>query len=292
MNRLRRSLLFMPGDSLPKIRKATTLAVDCIVMDLEDGVALSQKVAARQVVVEALQSFDFGARERFVRLNEIEREHFLPDLEATIGARPDGYVLPKVSDVDQLRQLSDLLDWAEARRNWPTGVITILAVIESALGIMNLREIAQATPRLRALLFGAEDLASDLGAMRTPQGVEVAYARSAVVMAAAAYRLQAIDMVFFDLNDLAGLAAECEVARQLGYVGKMAIHPKQLPIINHAFAPTAAEIEQAQRLMDAYHARLAAGIGAFEFEGRLVDGPVVRAAETVLARARQAGLIE
>ncbi|HEX9924505.1 MAG TPA: CoA ester lyase, partial [Anaerolineae bacterium] len=205
-------------------------------------------------------------------------------------AHPDGYVIPKVETAKQIQLVEHRLDEAERRHGWPDGSIRLLALIETALGVLNLAEIAQASPRLEALMFGAEDLAGDLGAQRTRAGWEVFYARSAVVTAAAAFGLQAIDMVFVDLQDLEGLAAEATLARQLGYEGKMAIHPRQVEVLNRVFAPSPAEIERAQRLVKAHAAHQAAGAGAFELDGKMVDLPVVRMAERVLEKARAARL--
>ena len=141
---------------------------------------------------------------------------------------------------------------------------------------MNVREIALADDRVDALVFGAEDLAGDMGAQRTPEGWEIFYARSAVVTAAKAYRLQAIDMVYFDLNDLAGFEAECRSGRQMAYDGKMAIHPRQVEIAQRVFAPSPEEIERALRVIQAHEEAQAAGLGAFALDGRMVDMPVVR----------------
>ncbi|RIK43947.1 MAG: citrate lyase subunit beta [Chloroflexi bacterium] len=290
MEPLLRSVLFMPGDDPHKIRKAAQMDVDAVVMDLEDGVALSQKAVARQTVCDALQTVDFGRAARYVRLNPVGSDFFADDLAATLPGRPDGYVLPKVSSAAYLQELSDELDRAEADYGWLRRSIALLAVIESALGVINLAQIAQATPRLIALLFGAEDLAGDLGAIRTKAGDEVAYARSALVVAAAAYGLQAIDMVYFDLHDLAGFEQECITGRRFGYAGKMVIHPKQVAIANRIFSPSPEEIARAERVIHAYQAHQEAGVGAFELDGRMVDLPVVRAAEKVLQRARQARL--
>lgn len=294
----RRSLLFMPGDSRPKISKATQLEVDAIIMDLEDGVALNHKTEARQTVVEALNTLAFGPRERLIRLNALPHlpaaaaaELALADLRGTAVARPDGYVIPKVEQPEQVQFVSNFLDETERTHGWPTGGIRLLVLIETALGVMNLRDIAQASPRLEALMFGAEDLAGDVGAIRTPAGWEVFYARSAVVTAAAAYGLQAIDSPCLDLNDLPALEQECRLARQLGYDGKMAIHPRHIEPINRIFAPSPEEIEQAQRLLQAHAAHQAAGTGVFAFEGKMVDMPLVRAAEHILARARAVGLL-
>ncbi|MEM7534563.1 MAG: CoA ester lyase [Chloroflexota bacterium] len=291
MTNLRRSIIFMPGDSMRKISKAAQMDVDGIIMDLEDGTALGQKEAARQTISEALNTLDFGCSERFVRLNELGSDFFEADFAGTIDAKPDGYVLPKTNEASQIVQLCARLSAAEKAQGRTEYSILIMPVIETALGVMNLREIAQASPRVTALLFGAEDLANDIGAMRTPSSHEVAYARSAVVIAAAAYGLHALDMVYFDLVDLEGFEEECVIGRQLGYDGKMAIHPKQVPIINRVFSPSAEEVAQAQKIVDAYQAQVDQGVGAFNLDGRMVDMPVVRKAEDILAQARLAGMI-
>jgi citrate lyase beta subunit len=283
-------MLFMPGDSLHKIRKAAQMDVDAVVMDLEDGVALNKKAIARQTVCEALPTLDFGRSAHYVRLNPVGSDFFAEDLAATLPCKPDGYVLPKVTSAAALARLSDKLDQAEDGYGWPRNSIALLAVIESALGVMKLDEIAQASPRLAALMFGAEDLASDLGAIRTKQGDEVAYARSAVVIAAAAYGLLAIDMVYFDLNDLAGFEEECKAGRRFGYAGKMVIHPRQVAVANRIFAPSPEEIAHAERIILAHQTHQQSGIGAFELDGRMVDMPVVRAAERILEKARMARL--
>ncbi len=297
--KLRRSVLFMPGDSLRKISKAAQMDVDSIVMDLEDGVALNRKEEARRTVSEALRTLDFGRSERLVRLNgphlEADTEEgrrTLADLAMTVEAHPDGYVLPKVATAGQVQAIAAYLDKAESEKGGAVGTIRLLVVVETALGIMNLKEIASASSRLEALMFGAEDLAGSLGATRTKAGWEVFYARSAVVTAAAAYSLQAIDMILTDLTDVERLEAECLFARQMGYAGKMAIHPRQVEIINRVFAPSSEEIAAALRLVQAHETHQAEGTGAFELDGKMVDMPLVRTAEGVLTRARLAGLLD
>jgi len=289
---LRRALLFMPGDSGRKVEKAAGLDVDGIVMDLEDGVAAGQKDQARRTVLQALQALDFGRSERLVRMNPVGRELATLDLAATVAGRPHGYIIPKVAFGEQVQAVAEFLTLEERRRGWPVGGIKLLPIVELALGVMNVSEIALADDRVDALLFGAEDLASDLGALRTPEAWEVFYARSAVVTAAKAYRLQAIDMVFFDLNDAEGFERECHAGRRLGYDGKMVIHPRQVEPAQRVFAPSAQEIEQALRVLAAYEEHHATGTGAFVLGGRMVDMPVVRAAENVINRAQAAGLID
>lgn len=288
--RVRRALLFMPGDDRRKIEKGAALGADAVILDLEDGVAFGRKQQARAVAAAALAALDFGRSERLVRVNPASSPLWRDDLEAALPARPDGIVLPKVESAEDVQITAAALDAAERARGWPPGRLRLLAIIETARGVVNLGAIAAGSPRLDALIFGAEDLAGDLGAVRTPAGEEVLYARSAVVLHARAAGLQAIDTPFVDLNDLDGLAADARRARQMGYDGKLAIHPRQLEPIQAAFTPDAAEIERARRLLAAFAAHQAAGTGVFDLDGKMVDMPMVRAAETVLARARAAGL--
>jgi len=278
--RTRRSLLFVPGDDPRKTAKAAASGADCVILDLEDGVAAERKLEARGIVAESLATLDFGRSERLVRLNPVGSKLYPGDFEATFPAHPDGYVIPKVESAEQLREV-------EGRTS--SRPIPLLALIESARGVAELKEIAGSTVRLEALLFGAEDLAGDLGAVRTREGTEGAWARGAVVIMAAAHSLQAIDTVFIDLNDLEGLRREAGEACRMGYVGKMAIHPKQIAVIHEAFTPSDEEIARARRLVDEHARQQALGTGAFSLDGKMVDWPMVRAARRLLGRARAAG---
>jgi citrate lyase beta subunit len=289
--RIRRALLFMPGDDRRKIEKGATLGMDSIIMDLEDGVALNNKAAARTTAAAALREIDFGRTEKLVRINPHGSPLWHDDLMETLAARPDGYVLPKVGTAHEVQTLSVLIADAEARHGWPRGGIRLLAIIETARGVANLPAIAESDTRLDALIFGAEDLAGDIGATRTPEGWEVFYARSAVIIHAKAAGLQAIDTPFVDLNDSAALTADTRRALNMGYTGKLAIHPRQVEPIQQVFTPSAEEIARAKRLIDAHTAHQSAGSGVFELDGKMVDMPMVRAAESVLARARAAGII-
>ena len=284
----RRALLFMPGDSERKIVKASTLDVDCIIMDLEDGVAWNKKEAARAITSKALETIDFGPREKVVRINPVGSGLEEADVKATIVSRPDAYVLPKVETPAQLIWLDKILSNLEQRCEYKPNSVRILALVETALGIMNLREIAQASRRLDALMFGAEDLIGDIGGVRTRAGQEVHYARSKVVTAAAAFELQAIDMIYVRMRDLKGLKTECQQAVELGYRGKMAIHPNQIPVIQAAFSPPPDQIAAAKRLIEAYESYQASGSGVFTSDGKMVDAPMLRAAEQILARAEAA----
>jgi citrate lyase beta subunit len=288
---VRRALLYMPGDSRRKIEKALTLGVDSICMDLEDGVALSQKHAAREVVAEVLATLNFGQSEVLVRINRFGSGLEADDLTSTLPGHPDAFVLPKVENAREVRWLDGQITQAEQLWGWHEGGIGIIAMLETARGVVNLKEICTASPRLQALIFGAEDLAGDIGAVRTPSALEVFYARAAVVTYAAAHDLQAIDMVYTDYNDTEGLARESKQGAQMGYAGKQAIHPNQVEPIQAAFTPSAEMIAHAQRVVEAFLAHQASGTGAFALDGKMVDAPVVKAAEQVLAKARAAGKI-
>jgi citrate lyase beta subunit len=283
-----RSFLYVPGDSLRKIEKAAGSEADTIILDLEDGVAHSQKEVARATVGAALQQIGFGDRARLVRLNSVAHGQLEAEVAATLPGRPDGYVLPKVESPETLALVGALLAAAEPQVGLAQGSTRLFAMIETARGILHLPAIAAASQRLAGLIFGAEDFTADVGAERTPGGLELLYARSALVTAAAAFDLHAVDAVYLELENLAGLADECVAVRRLGFGGKTAVHLRQLAVINRCFTPTPGEIERAQRLVDAFTTHEAAGTGVFVFEGKAVDMPVVLAARRLLARGNTA----
>lgn len=289
MSRARRALLYVPGDDLHKIHKAAALDADCVCMDMEDGVALNRKDEARQTIREALQTLDFGRSERLARINPVGSGLEAQDLAAVLPAAPDGIVIPKVESAAQIVQVDRAIAEHEARAGLPAGGIALLAVVESARAIVDLAQIAGAAPRLEALIFGAEDYAGDTGATRTPEGWEVFYARSAVVTHAAAFNLQAIDMVYINFKDTAGLLREARAGAGMAFSGKQVIHPSQVEPVQQAFTPSEAEIEHARRVVSAFEAHQAAGVGAFALDGKMIDAPVIKAARRVLERARAAG---
>ncbi|GMQ79575.1 MAG: citrate (pro-3S)-lyase subunit beta [Anaerolineae bacterium] len=288
----RRSLLFTPGDSIRKMRKAAQVGTDMVILDLEDAVAPGQKEEARLNVVDALDEIAFGRTELLVRVNAPDSDFIAADLEAIARTTIDGIVVPKVETAEQVQTIDKFLTAGELAGGQASGGIRLFALIETALGIMNIKEIGQSSRRLEGLMFGAEDLAVDIRATRSKEGWEVFYGRSAIVTAAAAYGLEAIDMVYLDLPDLSGLEKEALFARQMGYTGKMAIHPRQVEVINRVFSPTKEEIAVAERLLQSYQTHTAAGTGVFTLNGRMVDKPVVRAAENLLDRARLSGLLD
>jgi len=287
----RRALLYVPGDDRHKIEKALTFGVDCICMDMEDGVALDRKVEARRVVAAALRELDFGKSEKLARINAVGSGLEKDDIEAVLPYHPDGIVIPKIESLEQIQWASGKIEAAELANGWPLNSIRLLVDVETAKGILNLKEIAS-HPRLDALIFGAEDFAADIGAIRTPEAWEVFYARSAVVTAAAAYGLGAIDMVTIDFKDIEKVRREAEFGARLGYTGKQIIHPNQVQPVQEAFTPDDEAIAHARRLVEAFEEHQAKGSGAFALDGKMIDMPLVKAAQNVLARAKAAGKLE
>ena len=285
----RRALLYVPGDDRHKIEKALTLKVDCICLDMEDGVAANRKVEARQSIVQALGELDFSRSEKLVRINPAGSGLEADELAAILPARPDGIVLPKAEQARQVAWVSEQIESVELTHGWPVNSIRLIVDVETARGILNLKEIAD-HPRLDAIIFGAEDLAADIGARRTPEAWEVFHARSAVVITAAAFGLQAIDMVSIDFKDLDKLRKEADFGAQLGYSGKQIIHPNQVNPVQEAFTPDQAAIQHARRIVEEFEANQKAGKGAYALDGsKMIDLPLVKAARGVLLRAQEAG---
>lgn len=287
--RARRALLYMPGDDENKINKAAGLAVDSVVLDLEDSVSMSSKNNARETVANALKDMDFQGSERLVRINPFSSGLAEGDLEKILPSKPDGILLPKTTRAEDVQKLSDILEDFEKKNGWEQNSIKIMAIIENAMGIINLKEIAQAGSRLVALICGGEDLAADINAVRTRAGWELFYARSAVVLHAGAFNLQAIDMVTTDFTDAHAIEEEAEKSLEMGFSGKQIIHPNQIEPVQNAFTPDEDEIAYSLQLIEKYEEGEKNGQVAFALDGVMVDLPVILRAQRLLKRARAAG---
>jgi citrate lyase beta subunit len=277
--------MYVPGDDWRKIEKASGLGVDTVILDIEDGVALNRKEEAAGLILEALCKVDFGRSECLVRINPLRDNRGARDLEVILPAMPLGLVIPKVESPADLNEVCNLVVEAERDASIPVGSMKLLALIETPQAFMNLREICTACDRLEGLIFGAEDLAAAIGATRTPEATEFLFARESLVMAAAAYGLQAVDMVTVEFRDLGVLERESLAGARLGFTGKQIIHPAQVETVQAAFTPSAEETEKAKALIAAFKSNQSEGKGAFEFEGKMVDMPVIRRAENILNRA-------
>ncbi|HVF26359.1 MAG TPA: CoA ester lyase [Anaerolineales bacterium] len=285
----RRALLYMPGDDRRKIEKSTTLGVDSICMDMEDGVAANKKAEARAVIALAMKEMDFGDSEVCIRINSIGSGLEKRDLAAALATEPNAIVIPKIETAAQVSWASERIEIYELTSRLNIGSIRLLIGVETAKGILNIKEIAEADRRLEAIIFGAEDYAASVGARRTKEAIEVLYARSAVVTACAANDLQAIDMVYIDFRDLDGLRVEAEQGAGLGFSGKQVIHPNQVVPVQEAFTPSDEAIEYAKRIVESFESSQKEGKGAYALDGKMIDMPLLKNAQKVLARARAAG---
>lgn len=286
--RSRRALLYMPGDNWKMITKSITLGVDSICMDMEDGTAINKKAEARATIAKALQELDFGASEKLARINSVGSGWEKDDIEAVLPYHPDGIVIPKVESFEQVEWASRIIEDAELKNGWQVNSIRILIGVETAKGILNLKEIA-AHPRLDAIIFGGEDFAASIGATRTKEATELLYARQAVIVACAAYDIQPIDIVTIDYKDLDALKAEAEFGAGLGFSGKQIIHPNQVRVTQEAFTPSDEAIAYARRIVETFEASQKEGKGAYSLDGKMIDMPLLKNAQKVLARANAAG---
>ena len=277
-----RSVLFVPGTRNDRFAKAMLAGADGVVFDLEDAVESAHKERARSLIAEFLQAPPPSPSLRLVRFNAVETSVGHGDLEFFSNVEGfDGILLPKVETPSMLEAVARVF----GSRALTGGVPPLLPLLESPRGILRAPEIAAADAFVAALLFGAEDLTARLGVPRTVDGEELLFARSQVVMAAASVGAQALDAVFTDLDDVATLRRDCDRARALGFHGKMAIHPRQVPVINDAFTPSAADVEGARRVIDAFEKAAAAGNGVVRMEGQMVELPIVERARRTIALA-------
>ena len=287
-DRLRRSRLYLPGNEPRYFINAGLHAPDAIILDLEDSVHPAEKDAARILVRNALRAVDFARAERMVRINQLPLG--LADLEEVVPEGPDVILVPKVERAEQVLAVEQQV--REIQASMKQGrALWLMPILESALGIENAFSIATASPRICALTIGLEDYTADLGVARTPEGTESLFARQRVVNAARAAGVQAIDSVFSDVADMEALRAWGRNSRALGFEGMGCIHPLQIAVIHEAFAPTAAEIEKAQRIVAAFQEAQAKGLGVVSLGSKMIDPPVVQRALKLVERARQMGVL-
>jgi citrate lyase subunit beta/citryl-CoA lyase len=283
-----RSLLFVPGDSDRKLAKSLGSAADILLLDLEDSVAAGRKEAARAIACDFLKSRPAG-RHAYVRINPLTTPLALPDLEAVIPGRPDGIMLPKAAGGDDVRTLDRALTGLEARNGLAAGKTAILPIAtETAQAMFTLGTYGGSSQRLAGLMWGAEDLAADIGALGnrradTTYEAPFALARSLCLFAAAAAGVAAVDTVYADFRDQSGFERECVEGARIGFSAKAAIHPEQVDIINRVFTPSAEAVAHARRIVDAFAAAPDAGV--VSLDGQMVDRPHLIAARRVLARA-------
>jgi len=290
-----RSWMFVPGHRQRMIDKALGLSTDAIMLDIEDGVAPNEKDSARKNIAESLgREKAPGSPARYVRINAIGHARMDADLEAVVRPGLEGLVCPKVDTPDEVAKVDAILTDREPKMKMAKGSVKLLIAIESPKGLLNAPAIAAASSRNVGIIFGAEDFGREIGlpTVREGEARDLIYARSAIVIAAAAAHVQPVDGVWVDLNDSAGLLGFAKQSRQLGFSGMSCIHPSQVDAINTVFSPTAEEIDYCQKVLQAFEEANARGDGSIAFGGQLIDRPIIERARRAIDTAKSLGLIK
>ncbi|MEY4513268.1 MAG: hypothetical protein RLZZ450_5390 [Pseudomonadota bacterium] len=275
--RPRRSVLYMPGANVRALEKAKGIAADALILDLEDAVAPDAKATARDNVVKALAEGGYGKRELFLRINGLETPWGHADALAAAKSKADVVLVPKVESAAQVRQVATILDQAGAPAS-----LSIWVMMETPLGVLNAAEIAQSHPRLAGFVLGTNDLAKDLRCDHTPLRLPMITSLGIALLAARGYGLSIVDGVYNDLENEAGFNESLLQGKELGFDGKTLIHPKQVARANEVFAPSAADVEKARKMIAAYEEAIAQGKGVAVVDGKMVENlHVVRARQDV-----------
>lgn len=288
MSRLRRTMLFVPGNNAGMLRDAHIYGSDALMFDLEDSVSLREKDAARQLVYHNLRTIKYGTCELVVRVNPLSTPYGKEDIRAMVRAGAHVIRLPKTETAQDIFDTEAELEQAEREFGIPVGTTGMMAAIEGALGVVNAYAIATASPRLIGIALGAEDYCANLKTNRSLDGSELFLARATIVVAARAAGIDALDTVFSDVNNEEQLIRETREIKQLGFDGKSIINPRQIAPIHQVFTPTEAEINQALRIRAAIREAEAKGSGVISLNGKMIDRPIVLRAERCLEMARAA----
>ncbi|WP_203268941.1 citrate (pro-3S)-lyase subunit beta [Streptococcus uberis] len=290
MERLRRTMMFVPGANAAMLRDAPLYGADSIMFDLEDSVSLKEKDTSRALVHFALKTFDYSQVETVVRVNGLDTVGAL-DIEAVVLAGVDVIRLPKTETAQDIIDVEAVIERVERENGIEVGRTKMMAAIESAEGVLNARDIAKASDRLIGIALGAEDYVTNMKTRRHPDGQELFFARSMILHAARAAGIAAIDTVYSDVNNTEGFQNEVRAIKQLGFDGKSVINPRQIPLVNEIYAPTEKEIQNAKEVIWTIREAESKGSGVISLKGKMVDKPIVERAERVIMLAKAAGLI-
>jgi len=278
-------MLYIPGNNPAMIQQGGVYGADSILLDLEDAVALNQKDAARTLVRNMINVIDFYDAEVCVRVNHLSTPFGLADLEAIVPLQPSAIRYPKTESAEEVAELLKIIEQIENRHGLSHNKMTLHAMIETAMGVQNVFDIASKFDRVDAITIGGQDLTADMNIVYTPDGAGIDFARKRIVMAAKASHIDVIDTVFPDVNDEEGLRRETEYAKKIGFTGKAVINPRQIEIIHDVYTPTEEEIRKAYRIVKEFKINSAAGIGVFAIDGKMIDAPIVTRAEYILRLA-------
>ncbi|MBV1759353.1 MAG: CoA ester lyase [Dethiosulfatibacter sp.] len=290
MRILRRSMLFIPGNSPNMIQNAGILGADSIILDVEDAVSIDEKDSARNLIMHALKEVDFYGCEVVVRVNAPSTAFGEKDLREITPNRPDAFMIPMATE-EEIRIADSIISEIEKKEGIEAGSIKMVPIAETAYAVESIADIIKASKRIEAVLLGAEDLTADMEISRTKEGGEIYYARNKIANICKAFKIQAIDTPFADVNDSQGLTEDTLKGKSLGMTGKAAINPRQVDAIHQVYTPTQEEIQYAQSVIEAMNEAKKQGKGVFSFEGKMIDAPIILRAETVIRKAILAGLL-
>lgn len=292
MGRLRRTMMFIPGNNPAMITDGHIYGSDSIMFDLEDSVSLKEKDSARFLVFNALKTIDYGTTETVVRVNGLDTPFGRDDFEAMVKAGVDVIRLPKTDTAQDIVDADNLISELEEKIGLENGTIGLMAAIESPLGAMNAYDIAKASKRLIGIALGAEDFVTNMKTTRSPQGFELLAARSNILLATRAAGIYALDTVYSDVSNDEGFINEVNMIKQLGFDGKSVIHPKQIGMVHDIYEPTQKEIDNAVRVIYAIKEAEEKGSGVIAVDGKMIDGPIVDRAKRVIELAKATGVYE
>ncbi|MDO4371388.1 MAG: aldolase/citrate lyase family protein [Clostridia bacterium] len=287
---MRRSMLFLPGNTPNIIVNGEILGSDAVILDLEDAVSPTEKDSARILVRNAIKLMGFGRCEIIVRINSIDTPYWKRDLEEIIPVRPSMIMPPKTGCAQDVLTVDAYISELEDKLGMARNTVRLIPLIETALGVENAYQIASASKRVAAIFLGGEDLSADLRCKRTKEGNEIAYARARMVVAARAAGVDVYDTPFTDVNDDEGIYTDAQYAKSLGFTGKSAISPRHVGAINEVFSPSQQDIDYAYEVMEAIRIGKEQGRGAVALRGKMIDAPVVMRAQQTIEMAQQLGL--
>ncbi len=267
------------------VQDAAIYGADEVMLDLEDSIPISEKDAARKLIKNALNDLEFKQVQVGVRINPLATEFGQLDLEAVVPAGPDVLRVPKVESAADIQELDKQLGELEKKSGLKKGAVKVVPLLETARGVQSASEIAEAAPRITALAMGGEDLTADIGCARTREGRELFTIRSQVVLAASAAGIEALDTVYSNIDDIAGLIEETKLVKELGFAGKSVLHPQQIKPVHEVFNPTDEEVQEAKRIVAAAEEAEKRGSGATTVDGKMIDKPVIKRARRILIRA-------
>ena len=279
---MRRSMLFIPGNTPNLLMNGDVLGADSLILDLEDAVSPAEKDSARILVRNALKSLEYKGCEIIIRINPVDTEYWMKDLDEVIPLKPAMIMPPKVNGPQDVKTVSEYIAKIEEKCGFEKNTVKLIPLIETAMGVENAFQIACSDERVAAMFLGGEDLTADLRCKRTKEGREIFYARSRMVCAARAAGVDVYDTPFTDVDDIDGLYVDAQFAKSLGFSGKASISPRHVEGINEVFSPTQAEIDYAHEVMEAIRIGKEQGKGVVSLRGKMIDKPVVMRAEQII----------